>query len=73
MEEQNKLVKAEPQLVTVPTKNGNERLVARAADGKFSKRQAAATKKSIRDVVAFSKVKQKTLKLENPWTRPVTK
>ena len=47
------LAKQEPQLETIIDKNGNDKTIARAADGKFSRKHSAAVKKSIKDVITF--------------------
>ena len=51
------LVKAEPQLELTHDGKGNERTIARAANGKFAKKHRAAVEKSIRSTIDFLEAK----------------
>jgi len=53
MSESQALEKTEAQLETIIDKNGNDKTVARAADGKFASRHRTAVKKSLKDVIRF--------------------
>ena len=53
MSESQALEKTEAQLETIIDKNGNDKTVARAADGKFASKHRTAAKKSLKDVIKF--------------------
>lgn len=63
------LTRQEPQLELTHDGRGNDRAIARAANGKFATRHKAAIKKSIKDVISFLEGRAVDPETGNPSNR----